>query len=265
MSWMDKIKAAWGSKDETAFNAALAEAPKGETVSLTTEQLRTLNKLTADSAGAATTDSIKDAVFADKRFTDMAADVARIADAFEKKDEEEEEEDEEERKKKKETEDEENHTLEGNLEMEAPPGTGDKAWKAKDSAYLADSFQEAVALAEVIVPGMQVPTFDAKAAPAKTFDAICAFRKRVLDLAYIQPETRTFMDEQLGGRRPDQLTCDSARIVFRSVGAFKKRANNAASQDHETRPASGGGTGVRGRVKNATDLNKANAEYYAKQ
>ena len=35
----------------------------------------------------------------------------------------------------------------GELEYEAPPGTGDKARAAKDSAYLEDSFQDAVAKA----------------------------------------------------------------------------------------------------------------------
>ncbi len=143
MNWLEKLKAAWAGKDEAAFNAALADAPRGETISLTTDQLKAVAKMTRDAMKEDEEDddekdkkktkdaAIVDKVFADKRFVDLSSDVKRMADAFEKKDDDEDEE-----KKKKETED--NEKILGEMEQEAPPGTGDRAYFAgvKDSAPL---------------------------------------------------------------------------------------------------------------------------------
>src|SRR5262249_47744554 len=72
----------------------------------------------------------------------------------------------------------------GELEFEAPVGTGDCARRAKDSVYLGDSFQDTLAKAEVLAPGIALPTFDVKAAPKRTLDSIIKLRKTALDLAY---------------------------------------------------------------------------------
>jgi uncharacterized protein len=268
MSWIDKVKAAFGAKDEAALNAALAEAPKGETISLTTDQLRALNSLTTahvrdckckDCArdGGVTKDAVVDAVFADKRFTDVADNVKRIADAFEKKDKEDEEEEEEEETK-------DNEAIEGNLELEAPPGTGDGiAAKAKDSLYLVDSFQESVSLAEIIAPGIAVPTVDNKAEPKKTLDALCAFRKRVLDVAATQPDLLTFMTNTTGGRDYKTFDCGATRALFLAVGNHRRALNNAAaSRDRVVNRESGGGDGPVGKIRSIADINKLNADYY---
>lgn len=270
MSWIDKVKAAFGAKDEAALNAALAEAPKGETIQLTTAQLKTLNRLTTDAKedeedeedekkskdSRGTKDAIVDAVFADKRFTDLSTDVKRIADAFEKKDKEDEEDEEEETK--------DNTRILGELEMEAPPGTSDGiAAKAKDSAYLVDSFQEAASLAEVIAPGIQVPTVDAKAEPKKTLDALCRFRRTVLDAAVLDPALFAFVTNMTGGRDYKTFDCGATRTLFRAVGQHKKALNNAGAQDHRNEPfSSGGGTGPVGKVRSIADVNRKMADFY---
>jgi hypothetical protein len=276
MSWIDKVKAAFAGKDEAAFNAALAEAPKGETISLTTAQLKALNKLTTDAMhgkecdcaeckakytkDGLTKDAVVDAVFADKRFTDVADNVKRIVDAFEKEDKEDEDDDDKT--------DDDNTKILGELELEAPPGTGDGiAAKSKDSALLADSWQETLSLAEVISPGAKpASTFDAKADPKKTYDAMCRFRHTVLDLAATQPATRTFMDGVTGGRGHATLDCAATRSLFRAVGAFKKQANNNdATRDmglRNTPTMAGGGSGAVGAIQTPADLNKKFAEIY---
>lgn len=156
-----------------------------------------------------------------------------------------------------------NEKLEGNLEMEAPPGTNDRARKAKDSAFLVDSFQETLALAEILVPGIKAPTFDRAADPKKSFDTICNLRRTALDLAYVQPDTRAMIDAANGGRTFDSKTMDCAAIrpLFLAVGAMKKAANNSQSTqtlDH----GAGGGLGVNGKIRTPADLNAAMAKRY---
>lgn len=268
MTWLEKLKAAFAGKDEAAFNAALAEAPKGETVSLTTDQLKTLNKiLTRDKEHPDDCDC--KACKGDSKTMDAIAkdikDIKGSVDAIDArvKKMEDAEKEEEEEKKKKETEDEGNRKIEGNLEMEAPPGTGDKAKGAKDSLYLVDSFQETIALAEAIAPGVQVPTVDAKASPKKTFDALCQFRRTVLDLAHAKPEFRQFIDGIAAGRELKSMTCDAVRNLYLAVGGYAKDYNNRRTTSDVAVIGNGGGTGVRGPIKTPADINKRNQEYYS--
>lgn len=271
MTLKERIKAAWKSKDEAALDAALAETPsEGTHVHVHTVDSRAKDcdcgkpeckECSAKTKDGVTKDAVVDAVFADKRFTDVADNVKRIADAFEKKDDD----DDEDEKKKKETEDEENRKIEGNLEIEAPPGTGDGiAAKAKDSAYLVDSFQEAISLAEIIVPGISIPTFDKAAAPKATYDALCQFRRRVVDAADRDPETHLFIDRVTGGRDVKKYTCDGVRTLFNALGVYKKKANNDA-QISLTPTSSGSGNGPLGGIVDAAGINARNADFYKNQ
>lgn len=151
------------------------------------------------------------------------------------------------------------------LELEAPPGTGEAARKAKDSAYLVDSWKDTVALAEIIQPGVAIPTFDKAAAPTKTYDNMCAFRRNVLTAAMQEPETKKHMDEIMAGHDLKAFTCDRLTGLFRAVGAFKKRANGLTVDN--SLPASlgvGGGTGVAGDMTPAKLNELYRKEYAAK-
>lgn len=151
---------------------------------------------------------------------------------------------------------------EGELEEEAPAGTGDRARKARDSVFLEDSFQETVALAEIIVPGIRIPTFDRAADPKKSLTAICGLRRQALDLAYAQPATRGFIDESNGGKEFDlkKMSCGAVRTLFRAVGAMKRAANNSAP--FSGRDNAAGTHAVQMPPRTLADLNKANRERY---
>jgi hypothetical protein len=260
--WKKKLKDAAASSDKSALSAVLDELPD-ELESKTHVHVHTHDakededededdkkKKTNDAMDSRLT-KVEDAV------RQIAADVKSIKDASEKEDEEEEE-----KKKKEKERTEDNEKIEGNLEMEAPPGTGDRAYKAKDSAYLEDAFQATIAAAEIIAPGVQFPTFDKKAQPGKTYDSICQFRRRVLDLALAQPETRTFLDEITGGREMKKMTCDAIRSTFFATATFKKRANNITAHVEDSGTGVGGGMGIKGTIKSPADLNKMMAERY---
>jgi len=266
MTWLDKLKAALKKGDTAAATAVLDEIPEPEDGSTVVhnhihvaDKARDAEKEKEDEEEEKekkTRDAVKDSVFADKRFTDLSADVKAIKDAVMDKDRKDDEEEEEEKTK-------DNEKIDG-LGLEAPPGTGDKATKAKDSAYLEDSFQETIVLAEIISPGISVPTFDKAAAPGKTYDALCQFRRKVLDKAYqFHEETHDYLDELLAGRKMEDMKCTQVRDMFRAVGTWRKRFNNDRMRGNDTSNGAVGGTGVRSSsIRSIADVNKRNAEFY---
>lgn len=147
--------------------------------------------------------------------------------------------------------------IEDDLEEEAPEGTQDKARKARDSVYLEDSYRDTVALAEILAPGIRIPTFDRTADPKKSLDGICNLRRSALDLAYAVPETRGFIDETNGGKAFDlkNMSCGAVRTLFRSVAAMKKAANNGRRSTGDLRSASSAPLTL-------AELNKRNREKY---
>ena len=158
---------------------------------------------------------------------------------------------------------EEEKKVEGELEEEAPPGTAlNDAKGAKDSAYLVDAFHEAMAGAEVLAPGISLPTLDRSAKPVVTFKDICGLRRRALDHAAAQMETRDMLMSVTGGRVFDtqRATCRDVRNTFRAVVALKRTANarGAGATDRATT----GHTTV--GFKSVAELNAANNAAYAK-
>lgn len=129
--------------------------------------------------------------------------------------------------------------LEADLAAEAPPSRADQARKARDSEFLADSHQEATAGAEILAPGIRLPTFDRAADPKATLDSICALRRRALDLAYHQPDTRSIIDDIQSGVTFDLsgMSCEAVRTLFRGAVAGKKALNQqrVAAADRQAR------------------------------
>jgi hypothetical protein len=162
--------------------------------------------------------------------------------------------------------DEANKEILGELEFEAPPGTGDRAMKAKDSKYLEEAFQDAVAKAEVLAPGLRLPTFDRAAKPSRTLNDIVKLRRTALDLAYNQPATRGIIDQAMSGRTMDskRMSLSSARVLFNSVASAVASSNNSRATD---RGYEGGGvrTNTNGaRIQTLADINKVNREAHSK-
>jgi len=150
------------------------------------------------------------------------------------------------------------------LEEEAVEGTTkDSIRKAKDSAFLTDSFKDTVSIAEILVPGIRVPTFDNAARPAKSLKAICNLRSTALDLAYSHPSTRVIIDQVLNGRTLDtkSMTCDAIRTIFRAAGALKKASNNTGAFSAKDNGVKQGSR----PVQTIAELNKLHQEYYSKR
>lgn len=154
------------------------------------------------------------------------------------------------------------HQVEGELEVEAPTGTGDKARMAKDSAYLVDSFQETLSLAEIISPGIKVPTLDKAAAPKKTFLDITRLRQDAIRAAIRDAQTNEFV-KQLRGRpltetEVTNLSLAQTRDLFRGIAALKKEANRGQVKPADQSVAQG----FQANAKSLSDINKRNEAFY---
>lgn len=164
--------------------------------------------------------------------------------------------------------DEEEHKILGELKEEAPPGTGDGELKqAQDSSLLADSFSSTLAIAEIIVPGIQLPAFDRTHKIQQTFKDMCSFRRKVLILGAKDQHTAMLMQESRNGRSfmdsdIQSMTCSQVRDFFNSVGALKKRLNNmtstSASVSNHSSTHQGGVVGP----KSIAEINRRNREKF---
>ena len=154
--------------------------------------------------------------------------------------------------------DEESEELKTALKDEAPAGLEEEATKAKDSKYLAESYKDTVAAAEILCPGIKAPTFDAASKPGASFKAICGFRRQALDKAYTNPTTRELIGKALAGKTFDtkNMSCDAVRHVFLTASLLQGQANNASMATRTTAKALDNGVA---QVKSLADVNKMNA------
>lgn len=149
---------------------------------------------------------------------------------------------------------------------EAKDGDDEDEDRAKtgDAAPVTDAaFREVLALAEKLSPGLHVPTFDAKAKPAATRDALCDCQRRALVTAYGTADGRKHIAPFLAGAEPAFLTMPAATVdmVFRGAAALAAARNNGAL----TLPQ-GGRTHDRGaNHPTPADLNRINREAWAKR
>jgi hypothetical protein len=150
--------------------------------------------------------------------------------------------------------------IEGALEEEAPPGTGDKARKAKDSVFLVDSHRETIAAAEIIAPGLHMPVFDKATSPRDTYTAICGLRRKAIQVGARDSKTAVMLQNLRPGKAIDDaaiaaMPCGSVKDLFFALTAMKREANNAVAAPVVSVVAKTG-------VRSLADLNKKNAERY---
>jgi uncharacterized protein len=213
-SFMDKILACVRNKDEQGAQEALKEMEEGNG----SEGSETHVHIHTGAAPRSEDEQPEDPT--EKRFKAIEDSIKQLSDSFKASRDGETEE--EKRQKAEDAESEE--------ELEEETGTED-ARKAKDSAMLSDVFDTVKMNAEIIAPGVQVPTFDAKADPKKTFrDCICGLRRKALRMA-TQDATTATMITAVRGRTLDanevgKLSCGQVRSLFNGVAAMKRAANN---------------------------------------
>ncbi|WP_244130849.1 DUF2213 domain-containing protein [Burkholderia pyrrocinia] len=112
----------------------------------------------------------------------------------------------------------------------AGDGNDDKSGaRTGDSTALRDQFQDALSRAEILAPGVRLPTFDAKVARKKTVDAICVLRRRALRAA-LENENAEFVKSVVGGANVASMTCDSVTAFFNAASEVVRSKNSGVTQ-----------------------------------
>ena len=155
--------------------------------------------------------------------------------------------------------------LEQFLEDEAPEGVDpDEAKGTKDSRYLVDSLMNTISLAEIIAPGIQIPTADSANPAKKTASSICALRKKALKIAQTN-DCAAIVHELTGGKGVKAgMTCDAARLLFNAVAANKRamnRGTNFRAKDHLDAPEKP----EYNRAPTPSDMNKLYKQIWGKK
>jgi hypothetical protein len=103
--------------------------------------------------------------------------------------------------------------------------------RSKDSSGLSQTFSDTMATAEIIAPGIKMPTFDSRRAAKDTVAQLCALRKSALRIASRNHDSADIVESVLGGRRLNtvSMSCNDARTVFDAVGAMVAAQNNSNS------------------------------------
>ncbi|WP_429498947.1 DUF2213 domain-containing protein [Robbsia andropogonis] len=123
-----------------------------------------------------------------------------------------------------------------------------------DSASLRAEFQLAKSRAEILAPGVKLPTFDAKLTAKKTSDSLCVLRRRALRAA-LENENAEIVLSVTGGADVAKMTCDSAAAFFNASSELVKQKNmarKAATATADSAPPSA-----------FANINKKHADFWA--
>jgi len=115
------------------------------------------------------------------------------------------------------------------LDADPDPDADPKAVKTGDSTTLCDEFQDALSRAEILAPGVRLPTFDAKAVRKKTVDAICVLRRRALRAA-LDNENAELVKSVVGAANVASMTCDSVTAFFNAASEVVRSKNSGVTQ-----------------------------------
>ncbi|HVI10212.1 MAG TPA: DUF2213 domain-containing protein [Candidatus Binatia bacterium] len=156
--------------------------------------------------------------------------------------------------------------IEGALKEEAPAGTGDAMVAAKDSAMMGDLYRQTLSLAEIIAPGIHMPTFDSAAKPTVTYRTICATRRKALTVGANDSATNGMIEVVLGkpltNDSMEKMPCGQVRSVFQAVAAMKRNANNDAHRTHRVTDSNNNNrTETKGPMTPA-QINAANTKFW---
>lgn len=153
--------------------------------------------------------------------------------------------------------------------------------KTGDSAALKDSYQSTLALCEVLWPGFRMPTFDAAASRQKTIDAMCAARRRALDMAYSTQEGQLLINRVHGVATDAALdigsmNCAQVATLFKAAAGAKSLLNSGRVTDSAAKVPTGAfkvvgaptADGAGGRkvpaIRTNKDLNEFFSQFYGR-
>lgn len=142
---------------------------------------------------------------------------------------------------------------EGPEEEEVSEEEEEHRQKTTDSVLI----QDTIARAEILVPGISIPTIDTKAGPQKTRDMLCGFRKKTLRVAYATKDGRELLSPLLRGRTIDSLPCAASSVLFDTASEILKAQNNGRGPGLVRHTTDGA------RAETLADINRRNQDFWA--
>jgi len=146
---------------------------------------------------------------------------------------------------------EEEETTDDVLEAE----TAETNAEAKGEVLTGDSLKAVIARAEILAPGIQVPTGDA----AGTSKAIAALQRKALVTAYATADGKKAIEPFLMKRDIKKLTGDALSAVFAGAAELMRVSNNTRGMRMSAT------TTDFGKATSPADINARNREHWAKQ
>ncbi|MCX2699247.1 DUF2213 domain-containing protein [Ochrobactrum chromiisoli] len=231
-TWMDRMRTAFKAQDEAALEEAMEEAKADD--SDDEEEKKD------GESGAQTADTLNRIL---KRMDAQDKILARLV-----KDSDEE-------KEKSDTEDDDD---DDDKSETGDDDEDDDKDKTNDRAPTNAQWKDAMSRAEILAPGIRLPTFDSKATPKKMRDALCGCKRRALDSASFG-EHREKLNPLLAGRAIDKLPCMTVDTLFVAASEIVKNANNSNGTQSKMTVKDFGS------VTTVADINKRNREIWSRK
>lgn len=131
--------------------------------------------------------------------------------------------------------------------------------KSRDAASLRVEIQDVISRAEILAPGLKLPTVDAAGDSKKVRDSLCVYRRRAMAQAFRTDKGRDALKPFVGDNPSfKSMTCDAMNAAFIGASEILKRANNFSPV--AVKDAAGK---ARDTATLVASINKANAEYWA--
>ncbi|MCA8502170.1 DUF2213 domain-containing protein [Burkholderia multivorans] len=233
-AWLDRLVKSMKAKDEAGVEEALKEGQ--EAMDEESEEER--KKREAAEAGK-TGDALSQIL---KRLKAMDEDIQELKKAVAEDDDEED--------------DETDETTDTVIEAEPSRRVSEEGV----DLYTGDSARLIAARAEILAPGVKLPTLDG----LKTKDraaALCKCQRRALDQAYETDAGRAAIAPFLGRRAPDfdAMPAQVVDAIFTGAAELMRAKNNAGSSSGKV------STRDFGKVKTIADINEQNRKFWAGQ
>ncbi|WP_454763335.1 DUF2213 domain-containing protein [Cupriavidus campinensis] len=139
------------------------------------------------------------------------------------------------------------------------PNTAGTLSQADVALYTGDSAASIPSRAEILAPGIKLPTFDAKITTKDRAASLCKCQRKALDVAYQTDVGKAAIAPFLGGLTADFEKLPAALINAAFMGASEliKAQNNGRTHDGVAK------TKDFGKPRTAADINAANRKYWA--
>lgn len=240
LSFADRIRAAFKAKDAAEAEELAKEAEAMDEESEEEREAREAKEREAKT-GDALSQILKTVKALDSRLAKIEA---------------RDEESEEERKAREAKEKEGKTGDDGDL---TKPETAGTLSEAEVDLYTGDSAGSIPSRAEILAPGIKLPTFDAATSTKDRAAALCKCQRKALDVAYGTDAGKAAITPFLGGAKADfdKLPAGVVHATFMGASELMKAQNNGRAHDTAAK------TKDFGKPTTVADINKRNSQFWA--